>query len=177
MNPYSLVLALAVVVPAAPLTAQQPDSASAVPRDSAVSRNGHGEHRGHDNRMGGRRGMPFDPARLLARKDALGLSTQQVAQLTALETNAKPGMTAALQQIRTERAAIAAGLNAAARDTVQLKRQYEALQTAAGNAHWARVSTSLKARAVLTEEQRGKVRGWAALRGGRWYSNGHGSRL
>ncbi len=121
--------------------------------------------------------MPFDPARLLARKDALGLSAQQVAQLTALENNAKPGMTAAQKQIKTERAAIASGLNADAPDTVQLKRHYEALQTAAGNEHWARVSTSLKAWAVLTEEQRGKVRGWADLRGGRWYSKGHGSRL
>ncbi len=90
--------------------------------------------------------MPFDPAHLLARKDALGLSAQQVAQLTALENNAKPEMSAALQ-------------------------------TAAGNAHWARVSTSLKARAALTEEQGGKVHGWADLRGGRWYSKGNGSRL
>jgi Spy/CpxP family protein refolding chaperone len=121
--------------------------------------------------------MPFDPARLLARKDALGLSAQQVGRLTALENNTKPGMTAALQQIKTERAAIAAGLNADAPDTVQLKRHYEALQTAAGNAHWARVSTSLEARAVLSQEQRGKVRGWAELRGGRWRSKGHGSRL
>lgn len=121
--------------------------------------------------------MPFDPARLLARKEALGLSAQQVAQLTALENNAKPGMTAAVQQIKSERAAIAAGLNAAAPDTVQLKRHYEALPTAAGNARWARVSASLKARAVLTEEQRGNVRGWADLRGGRWHSKGHGSRL
>jgi Spy/CpxP family protein refolding chaperone len=116
--------------------------------------------------------MPFDPARLLAHKDALGLSAQQVAQLNALENDAKPGMTAAVQQIKTERAAIAAGLIAAAPDTVQLKRHYEALQTAAGKAHWARVSASLKARAVLTEAQRGTVRGWADLRGGRWHSKG-----
>ena len=114
--------------------------------------------------------MSFDPSRLLARKDALALSAQQVAQLTALENDAKPRLTAAARQIKTERAAIAAGLSAAAPDTVQLKRHYEALQTAAGNAHWARVSTSLKARAVLTAEQRGKVRGWADLRGGRWHS-------
>jgi Ni/Co efflux regulator RcnB len=116
MNSFSLLLVLAVAVPAAPLAAQQPDSANSFPRDSAVSRHRHGDHRGHNsgdnNRMGGRRGMPFDPARLLARKDALGLSAQQVAQLTALEDNAKPGMTAALQQIKNERVAIAAGLNA-----------------------------------------------------------------
>lgn len=86
-------------------------------------------------------------------------------------------MAAALQQIKTERAAIAAGLKADLPDTFQLKRHYEALQTTAGNAHWARLSTSLQAAAVLTEAQRGKVRGWAALRGGRWYSKGHGYRL
>src|SRR5712692_4195045 len=170
MNPFSLLLVLAAAVPAAPHDAQQPDSASLIPRDSAVSRHRHGDHRGHKNRRGGRQRMSFDPSRLLARKDALALSAQQVAQLTALENDAKPRLTAAARQIKTERAAIAAGLSAAAPDTVQLKRHYEALQTAAGNAHWARVSTSLKARAVLTAEQRGKVRGWADLRGGRWHS-------
>ena len=86
MNPFSLLSLLAVAVPAAPLAAQQPDSASLAPRDSAVGRHRHGDHRGHNNGMGGRQRMPFDPARLLARKDALGLSAQQVAQLTALET-------------------------------------------------------------------------------------------
>lgn len=119
----------------------------------------------------------FDPARLLDRKEALGLSAQQVEQLTALEQGARTGMTSAIQQIRTERAAIAAGLKATDPDTVQLKRHYEALQTAAGNAHWTRLSMSLQARAVLTEAQRGRVLGWAALRGGRWYSKGHGNRL
>lgn len=98
MNPFSLVLVLAVAVPAASVAAQQPDSANRAPRDSAVTPHRHEGHRG--------------------------------------------------------------------------QRHYEALQTAAGNAHWARVSASLKARAVLTEEQRGKVRGWADLRGGRWHSKG-----
>ena len=121
--------------------------------------------------------MPFDPARLLARKDVLGLSAQQVEQLTTLEKGARAGMTAAIRQIRAERAAIAAGLKVDAPDTVQLKRHYNALQTAAGTAHWARLSTTLQARAVLTEAQRGKVLGWAAERGGRWYSKGHGNRL
>lgn len=69
-----------------------------------------------------------------------------------------------LQQIRAERAAIAAGLTVDAPDTVLLKRHYEALHTAAGNAHWARVSASLQARAILTDTQRSKVHGWAALR-------------
>lgn len=121
--------------------------------------------------------MPFDPARLLSRKDVLGLSAQQIAQLTALEHEARNGLADAVHQIRTERAAIAADLKADAPDTIQLKRHYEALQTAAGNAHWTRLSTSLQARTVLTEAQRGTVRGWAALRGGRWYSKGHGYRL
>ena len=105
------------------------------------------------------------------------MSDQQVARLTALENRGKPEMKVTLQQIRTERAAIAAGLKADAPDTVLLKRHYEALHTAAGNAHWARVSASLQARAILTDTQRSKVRGWAALPGGRWDSRGHGNRL
>lgn len=172
MSPSSLLLLLAV---AAPLAAQQPDSANLAPRDSVTGRHGFRNH-GRPGRWNRRRD-PFEPARLLQRKDSLGLSGQQVARLTALENRGKPEMKATLQQIRTERAAIAAGLKADAPDTVLLKRHYEALHTAAGNEHWARVSASLQARAILTDTQRSKVRGWAALRGGRWNSKGHGNRL
>lgn len=172
MSPSSLLLLLAV---AAPLTAQQPDTANLAPRDSVTGRHGY-RHHGGPGRWNRRRNL-FDPARLIERKGSLGLSDQQVAQLSALENRSKPQMKATLQQIRAERAAIAAGLTADAPDTVLLKRHYEALHTAAGNAHWARVSASLQARAILTDTQRSEVRGWAALRGGRWNSKGHGNRL
>lgn len=167
---------------AAPLAAQQPDSSRLAPVDSALDRNGYRNHRGHlrwyrgdHSRMEAGRGNPYEPARLLAHKDALGLSSQQVAQLTALESGAKPGVTADVQQMRTERAAIASALRSDAPDTVELKRHYAALQTAAGNAHWARVNASLKARAVLTAAQRSQVGSWAARRAGRagrWHSRG-----
>ncbi len=181
MKPFSLLLLLAV---ATPLAAQQPDSASLPHRDSAVSRHANRDHRGitHWVRRGHQdiprvREIPFNPARMLAHKEILGLSAEQVTQLTALEHDAKPGMTAAIRQIRTERAAIAAGVNADVPDTVELKRHYEALQAAVTKAHWARLSTSLKARTVLTDAQRNKVRGWAAGRDNRWYSKGHRYRL
>ena len=172
MSPSSLLLLLAV---AAPLAAQQSDSANLAPRESATGRHGY-RHHGRPGRWNRHRD-PFDPARLLERKDSLGLSDQQMTQLAALENRDRPEMKATLQQIRTERAAIAAGLKADAPDTVLLKRHYEALHRAAGIAHWARVSASLQARSILTETQRSKVRGWAALRGGRWNSRGHGNRL
>lgn len=172
MSPSSLLLLLAV---AAPLAAQQPDSANLAPRDSVTDRHGY-RHHGGPGRWNRHRD-PFDPARLLERKGLLGLSDQQVAQLSALETRNRPEMRATLQQVRAERAAIAGGLTADVPDTVLLKRHYEALNTAAGNAHWARVSASLQARAILTDTQRSKVRGWAALRGGRSNSRGHGNRL
>lgn len=121
--------------------------------------------------------MPFDPARLIARKDALGLTAQQVEQLTALEVRERPAISDAVKDIRARRATIDAALKGEAPDTVQLRRSYDALQSAAGKAHWARISTSFQARAILTDAQRGKVRGWAALRGGRWHSKGHGYRL
>jgi Spy/CpxP family protein refolding chaperone len=121
--------------------------------------------------------MPFDPARLIARKDALGLTAQQVEQLSALEGRERPAMAKAIKDIRARREAIDAALSAGAPDTILLRQNYEALQNAAGTAHWARISTSLQARAILTDAQRGKVRGWAAPRGGRWHSKGHGYRL
>jgi hypothetical protein len=110
------------------------------------------------------RGMGFDPARLLARKDVLGLSSQQVSRLTTLQKSAEPTFTAARTEIQKQRAAIAAVMKADAPDTVQLKQHVMALQTATNNAHWARISTAIQARAVLNESQRGRVQGWADAR-------------
>lgn len=171
MSAFSLLLALVV---AAPLAAQQPDSTGLAPRDSGISRRFDGRH---GFRYRHRRGTAFDPARLLARKATLGLSAGQMSQLTALAAGARSGRASARQQMQSERAAIAAGLRAESPDTTQLKRHFAALHAATGTARWSRISVALQARAVLTAAQRDKVRGWAALRRGRWHSKGHRNRL
>lgn len=175
MNVLPVVLALAI---AAPLAAQQPDRSNAPPPDSAGRH--HTMYPGHRGRgpwtgnkmMGwgqGRRGsmgrdMAFDPARLLARKDVLGLSSQQVSRLTTLQKSAEPTFAAARTEIQKQRDAIAAVMKADAPDTVQLKQHLTALQSAANTAHWWRISTAIQARAVLNESQRGRVQGWADAR-------------
>ena len=170
MNVLPVVLAFAI---AAPLAAQQPDSSSAAPPDSA--RRHHMMFRGQrgrgpwgGNQMMGRRqwgstgrDMAFDPAHLLSRKDVLALTAEQVTRLTALQKGAEPAFTASRTEIRKQRDAIAAIMKADAPDTVQLKQHLMALQTAANSAHWAQISASIHARAVLNETQRGRVQGWA----------------
>jgi Spy/CpxP family protein refolding chaperone len=110
------------------------------------------------------RDLAFDPAHLLARKDVLALTPQQVTRLAALRQSAEPAFTASRTEIRKQREAIAAIMKADAPDTMQLKQQLMALQTAANSAHWARISASIQARAVLNESQRGRVQRWLDVR-------------
>lgn len=124
MNVLPVVLALAI---AAPLAAQQPDSSSSAPPDSAQRHHtmlrghrGRGPWRGNqmmERRQWGSMGrdMTFDLAHLLARKDVLALTPQQVTRLTALQQSAEPAFTASRTEIRKQREAIAAIMKADAR--------------------------------------------------------------
>lgn len=174
MNALPVVLALAI---ATPLAAQQPDSSQMAAPDSLGrhhmmyhGQRGRGRGPWGGNRMMGGEGrsmgrdMAFDPARLLARKDVLGLSPQQASRLTTLQKGVEPTFTSARTEIRKQHDAIAAIMKADAPDTAQLKQHLQALQSAVNNAHWARISTAIQARAVLNESQRGRVQGWADAR-------------
>ncbi len=182
MNTMRMLLALAV---AAPLAAQQPDSARrAMPMDHRMK---HG-HRGMPGMMGHQmdmmgpmhRGMAFAPMHLLEHKDALELTPQQVTRLTALQDAAKGAHDAAQTEMQTHMQAMTTVMKAANPDTNQLKQHFQALQTALGRAHWSMLSAAAQARGVLTDLQRGRVEGWADAMQGRMmpkvraHPGGHG---
>ena len=105
--------------------------------------------------------MLYAPQHLVARKDALALTADQVARLTTLRDGAKTGHEAAMSEAKTHMDAIERVANAPKPDTVALRTHFEAAHTAMGKAHWATLASAAQARAVLTEAQRAKMQMWA----------------
>ena len=164
MKTMRMLLALAV---AAPLAAQQPDSAKrpAMPAGPGMMRH-EGMHPGMMQGMMGMMGpmmrsMAFAPAHLLQRKDALDLTPQQITRLTALSDGMKTAHDAAHAEMQAHMNEMANVMKAGAPDTNQLKQHFQAMQAAMGRAHWAMLSAAAQARGVLTDLQRGRVEGWA----------------
>ncbi len=170
MKSMRMLLALAVAVP---LAAQQPDSAKrAMPmgpgmmqRSGGMEMHGMGPMMGQMMEMMGpmMRTMAFAPDHLLARKDALNLTPQQVTRLTALRDAAKTAHDAAHSDMETHMGAMAQTMKANAPDTAALKQHFQEAQAAMGRAHWAMLSAAAQARGVLTDAQRGRVDGWADM--------------
>lgn len=156
---------LAALALAAPLAAQQP----AKP-DTGMMRHMMGQGMGQgmmpqmmqmQEMMGPMmRGMAFAPNHLLMRKDALGLSVQQVARLTAIRDGAKTAHDAAHADAKTHMDALAQAMQVAAPDTSVVKLHFHAAHAAMGKAHWVMLAAAAQAKAVLTAEQRGRVNGW-----------------
>jgi hypothetical protein len=159
MKSIRMLLALAV---ATPLAAQQPDSAKPMQRAGGMEMPGMmGQMMEMMSPM--MRAMAFEPDHLLARKDALELTPQQVTRLTALRDAAKTAHDAAHSDMETHVQAMAQTMKATAPDTTALKQHFQAAQAAMGRAHWAMLSAAAQARAVLTDVQRGRVEGWADM--------------
>ena len=106
------------------------------------------------------RGMAFAPDHLLMRKDALGLSAQQVTRLTAIRDAAKTAHDAAHADATTHVDAVARAMQASAPDTGAVKLHFQAAHAAMGKAHLAMLTAAAQAKALLTDEQRGRVNGW-----------------
>src|SRR5881398_3838712 len=151
---------IALVALAAPLAAQQSDS-----MHHPMMGAGHGMTM--DDPMMERIGptlmrmMLYTPQHLLARKDALGLTPDQVGRLTALRDGAKATRDAAMAEAETHLKELEQVANAAKADTAALKTHFQAAHTAMGKAHWTMLASSAQARAVLTDAQRAKVQIWA----------------
>lgn len=166
MKSLRMLLALAV---AAPLAAQQPDSAKHMPmpmgQEMMRHPGGMPDMMSQMMEMMGpmMRTMAFAPDNLLARKDALELTPVQVTRLTALRDAAKTAHDAAHSDMQTHMDAMAQTMKAAAPDTNALKQHFQAAQAAMGRAHWAMLSAAAGARALLTDAQRGRVDGWADM--------------
>jgi hypothetical protein len=91
------------------------------------------------------RAMVYTPEHLLARKDALGLTADQVARLTKLRDATRAARDAAMATAKTHAEELAQAAEAPKPDTAALKTHFQAAQ----------------AKAVLTDAQRAKVKAWA----------------
>ena len=105
--------------------------------------------------------MLYTPQHLLARKDALGLSADQVARLTALREGAKSAHDGAMADARRHMQAMEQAMDAPTPDTTGLKGHFQAVHAAMGKAHWAMLASAAQARAVLNDAQRATVQVWA----------------
>ena len=168
MKVIHTLLALAV---AAPLAAQQPDTARVktpmghqmgpgMMQGRMMER--HGPMMGHMSQMMGpmMRGMGYNPEHLLMKKDQLQLTAQQITRLTALRDAAKTAHDAAQADAKTHMDALHQVLQASALDTTALRQHFQAAHSAMGNAHFAMLRATAQAKAVLNDAQRGRVEGW-----------------
>jgi len=105
--------------------------------------------------------MAFTPDHLLARKDSLGLTPQQVTRLTVLRDAAKTAHDAAHAEAMAHLNAIPQAFQPSAPDTAAVKLHFQAAHAAMGKAHWAMLLAAAQAKAVLTDEQRSRVTAWA----------------
>jgi Spy/CpxP family protein refolding chaperone len=150
MKVIHMLLALAA---AAPLAAQQPDTAK---HGRMMER--HGPMMGHMSHM--MRGMGYNPEHLLMKKDQLQLTAQQITRLTALRDAAKTAHDAAQADAKTHMDALHQVLQANAPDTTALRQHFQAAHSAMGNAHFVMLRATAQAKAVLNDAQRGRVEGW-----------------
>jgi Spy/CpxP family protein refolding chaperone len=172
MKAIRTLLALAV---AAPLAAQQPDSAKkpAMPMGHQMGpgmmqgrmmdmQGMMGPMMGHMSQMMGpmMRGMGYMPEHLLMKKDQLQLTAQQITRLTALRDAGKTAHDAAQADAKTHMDALRQVLQANAPDTTALRQHFQAAHSAMGNAHLAMLRATAQAKAVLNDAQRGRVEGW-----------------
>src|SRR5947207_2871436 len=105
--------------------------------------------------------MVYTPQHLLARRDALGLTSDQVARLTALHDAAETAQEAAMLEAKGHAQAMQQAAAGPTPDTAALKTQFEAARAAMGRAHWLSLVSAVQAKAALNDAQRNKVRSWA----------------
>ncbi len=100
--------------------------------------------------------MAFMPQHLVAMKDTLKLTPDQVTRLTAIAQRATTAHDAALAAAKPHVAEMAQ-----ATDTAAMKHHFAAAHDAMGQAHWAMLSAAAQAKAVLTPAQRTQVQAMA----------------
>ncbi|HLQ58550.1 MAG TPA: Spy/CpxP family protein refolding chaperone [Gemmatimonadales bacterium] len=104
--------------------------------------------------------MAYTPEHLLAHKDSLRLTNDQVTKLTAIQESAKAAHDAAASDMKTHMGALSQAFQAASPDTAQLRPHFDEAHQAMGKAHWAMLAAAARSRALLTDAQRAKVDAW-----------------
>ncbi|HWC73914.1 MAG TPA: Spy/CpxP family protein refolding chaperone [Gemmatimonadales bacterium] len=106
--------------------------------------------------------IAYTPEHLLARKDSLKLTSDQVSKLTAIQTSAKAAHDAGAADFKTHIGVVSQSFQAAAPDTAAMRPHFDEAHAAMGKAHWAMIVAASQSRAVLTDAQRQKVDAWVA---------------
>ncbi len=107
--------------------------------------------------------IAYTPGHLLAQKDSLKLTPDQVTKLTNIENSAKAAHETGAADFKTHMGAVSQAFQTAAPDTTTLRPHFEAAHAAMGKAHWAMVAAAAQSRAVLTDAQRQKVDAWVTM--------------
>jgi Spy/CpxP family protein refolding chaperone len=110
------------------------------------------------------RSMATAPERLLTRRAALHLTSDQVSQLTALRDAARPARDSASQQAMMHLREMDEVMHTAAPDTAAVRHHFEAALRYMGQAHMTMLDAAAQARAVLTDDQRKQVDAAATMR-------------
>lgn len=103
----------------------------------------------------------YAPQHLVNRREALGLTAEQVSRLEALAQEAKQATDNAQAEAKTHWDQLAELWKQATPEVNQVRTQAQAAMQAMQGARVAHLVAAAQARAVLTAEQRGRVAGWA----------------
>ncbi len=120
-----------------------------------------------------RPGAPaYSPHALIARREFLALSDQQVSRMEALAEGVRSVRERAAESVQQHRDALQEAWQADQPDVSAIRRHAEALYQAQHEVRLAELTAAAEAKGLLTAEQQGKLRGWMdgwrrAARGGR----------
>lgn len=106
----------------------------------------------------------YAPPHLLERREALGLSAEQVTRLEALAQEIKAVHEKAEADARPHHEQLMAAWQADQPDAAAVRRHAQALMRVHHDAHLKTLESAVKAKALLTAEQRGRVAGWLDAR-------------
>ena len=110
------------------------------------------------------RSMATAPERLLARRTALHLTSDQASQLMALRDALRPVRDSAAQKAMMHLREMDEVMHVPAPDTAAVRHHFEAALQYMGQAHMAMLDAAAQARAVLTDDQRKQVDAAATMR-------------
>jgi Spy/CpxP family protein refolding chaperone len=183
---HSLIGAIALLVAATGLAGAQeepqPEPTASRTR-MRIHEPGTGREEGvtpRQQRVGGRNrleGAGFGPAVLLRQRDFLNLSDEQVAQLEQLESAVREDQDEAREVFRARQDELREAWRADEPDADLIRQKTADLLEARQQLELTRVETAAKAKALLSDQQLGKVRGFQeGMRRGRAMSGDRGGR-
>ena len=103
---------------------------------------------------------PFAPDLLLRRSERLGLDESQVSQLEELAANLEEARTQAVETANDQRDRLAEAWRAGEPDLDAIRTHASAVMAANHTAQLTMIESAVKARALLSDEQRGRISGW-----------------